>query len=161
MTVPVRVTAPSAPVVVLSDLKAHLRVDGTDSDAMIEGLEKVAVAHLDGYRGILGRCIHSQEWSVTYDAAGTYRLPLPDVSAIVVSAGTAELETDCLGAKVTITEAATVKMTCALPADALDAIRHAIRLWVQKRFDGLTGPEGQAFDDAFDALVTPLRWTRV
>lgn len=157
MANPVRTTAPASPVVSVSDLKQHLRVDGTDSDDVIAALEAAAVAHLDGYRGILGRCIAEQEWAVTYDCAGIYRLPLPDVSAVEVDAGTATLEQDALGAKVTITEAATVTMTCAMPDDAMDAVKAAIRIWVQKRFDGLTGPEGDAFDAAFDAVVAPLR----
>lgn len=160
MTIPVRVTAPASPVVATADLKAHLRVDGTDSDPQIVALEAAAVAHLDGYRGVLGRCIAEQEWAVTYAAPGTYRLPLPDVSAVEVDTGTATLERDALGSKVTITEAATVTMTCAMPADALDAVKAAICIWVQKRFDGLTGPEAAAFDAAFDAMITPLRWTR-
>lgn len=161
MPVPVRVTAPAVPVVDLAELKNFLRVDHGDSDEVIEALEKAAVAHLDGYRGVLGRCILEQEWAITYPEAGTYRLPLPDVSAVSVDAGTAEIEHDAIGSLVTISEAATVTMTCALPADALDAVKAAICIWVQKRFDGLTGPEGAAFDEAFNAMIVPLRWTMV
>lgn len=161
MSIPVRTTAPATPVVALADLKAHLRVDGTDSDSVITALEKQAVAHLDGYRGILGRCILSQKWSVTYGEAGTYRLPLPDVSAVEVDAGEATLTQDALGSIIEITEPATVTMTCALPADALDAVKGAIMIWVEKRFEGLTGPEAAAFDAAFDDLIRPLRWIGV
>lgn len=157
MPIPVRVTPPVGEVVSLDALKRHLRVDGEDSDDAILALERQAVAHLDGYRGILGRCILPQQWAVTFEQAGTFRLPLPDVSVVAASVGTATLEQGCLGSVVTITDPCTVTMTCALPDDALEAVRGAICIWVEKRFEGLTGPEAAAFDAAFNDLIAPLR----
>lgn len=37
----------------------------TDDDDYLEALIKAAVSHLDGYQGILNRCIVSQQWKVT------------------------------------------------------------------------------------------------
>lgn len=161
MPVPVRVTPPSGPVVSLADLRAHLRVDGTDENTLIEAYEKAAVAHLDGYRGILGRCILSQKWTVTYEQAGTFRLPFPDVSAVEVDAGTATLAQDCLGSLVTITDPCTVTMTAALPADALEAVKMAIKLLVGHWFENREAASEAKIEDAplaFNALIAPLRW---
>ncbi|MFN3549623.1 MAG: head-tail connector protein [Mesorhizobium sp.] len=69
----------------LTEVKAHCRVDGTDSDAVLTALLNAAVDHLDGYSGILGRCMVEQSWRVDladWPAGGLIRLPFPDVSAI-------------------------------------------------------------------------------
>jgi len=158
--VPVRVVAPASPVVTLSELQLHLRVDGSDDAALIVAYERAAVAHLDGWRGILGRCILPQQWSVIYEQAGTYRLPFPDVSQVVVSVGTAVLAQDFLGSVVTISEPATVTMTAAMPEDALDAVRMAIKLlvghWYEHR-EAVSEASLSTVPAAFDALVAPLR----
>jgi hypothetical protein len=162
--VPVRVTPPATAVVLLADLKEHLRVDHADDDALITAYEAAAVAYLDGWRGILGRCILSQQWAVTYGEAGTYRLPLPDVSEVSVDAGTATLEADCLGALVTITEAATVTMTCEMPEDALPTVQMAIKLLVGHWYQNREAASDTRIEDAplaFNALIAPLRWVGV
>ena len=80
---PILVTPPAAEIVSLDDAKVHLRVDGTDDDDLITMLEAAAEAHLDGYSGVLGRCLIDQVWRqdfVGFDWC--LRLPFPDVSAI-------------------------------------------------------------------------------
>jgi uncharacterized phiE125 gp8 family phage protein len=62
---PTLVTPPASDPVTLEDVKAHLRVFFTDDDTYLEALIKAAVSHLDGYRGILNRCIVSQAWKTT------------------------------------------------------------------------------------------------
>lgn len=63
---PKLITAPATDPVTLQEVKEHLRVTWfTDDDAYISALIKAAVSHLDGYRGILNRCIIEQEWQVT------------------------------------------------------------------------------------------------
>lgn len=81
---PVRVTAPAAAPVALSEAKAHLRVDHTDDDAIIGRIVDAAVGHLDGWSGVLGRCLVAQTWRVSFrDFTGrAIHLPFPDVSAI-------------------------------------------------------------------------------
>lgn len=157
---PIRVTPPAGPVVPLPDLKAHLRVVGDHDDAHIVALEAAAVAHLDGWRGALGRCLLEQAWQVSYPGAGVWRLPFPDVTAVtaVDAAGDpvdADLSHDALGSRVEIGEAAVVTLTAALPADSIDAARVAIKLWVGAQYDGSDVPA------AFDALVNTLRWVRL
>ncbi|WP_299870613.1 head-tail connector protein [uncultured Hoeflea sp.] len=43
---------PLAEPVTLADLKAHLRIDLNDEDALLEGLIRVARAHLEGVTGV-------------------------------------------------------------------------------------------------------------
>lgn len=59
---PVLVTAPSALPVSLAEVKSALRVDGGDSDTDLERLIKSAVAHYDGWSGILGIALVAQTW---------------------------------------------------------------------------------------------------
>ena len=157
---PIRVTPPAGPVVPLADLKAHLRVVGNHDDAHIVALEAAAVAHLDGWRGALRRCILEQSWQVSYPGAGVWRLPFPDVTAVTAVDGAgdpvgAALSHDALGSRVEIGKAAVVTLTAALPADSIDAARVAIKLWVGAQYDGSDVPA------AFDALVNTLRWVRL
>lgn len=61
----VRTTAPSVDPVTLSEVKAHLRVDGSDEDALIGMITKAAVEHFDGL-GILGRAMITQTWAQSF-----------------------------------------------------------------------------------------------
>lgn len=79
---PVRTTAPAATPVSLTEVKAHCRVDGTDSDTVLTALLNAAVDHLDGWSGILGRCLVTQTWRQDFASFGCLRLPLGPVSSI-------------------------------------------------------------------------------
>lgn len=145
-----RITPPTQAVVSLPDMKAHLRVTHDDQDLLIQQLTDAAVAHLDGWRGVLGRCIMPQTWQAQFKDAGRHCLPFPDITT--VSGG----EWD--GDYVTIDAAGPVTFTCALPDDALPAVQDAVKIWVQMRYDGLSGPEREAYQAAFDSLVGAIRW---
>jgi uncharacterized phiE125 gp8 family phage protein len=84
---PVRVTPPAVSPVTLADAKAHMRVSFADDDALIGALLQAAVDHVDGWSGILGRCLINQDWSVSFGAWGgrVLRLAFPDVSAAEVT----------------------------------------------------------------------------
>lgn len=80
---PVRVTGPAADPVSVSEVKAWARIDGTDSDTLLTSMLAGAVAHLDGYSGILGRCLINQTWRVSFRTWKPYfYLPFPDVTAV-------------------------------------------------------------------------------
>ena len=79
--IPTLVTAPSADIVSIQDLKAHLRVTNSDEDLLIAALGDAARAYLDGWTGVLGRCIMPQTWQVKAKA-GTIVLPFPDVTSV-------------------------------------------------------------------------------
>jgi uncharacterized phiE125 gp8 family phage protein len=83
MLAPVRTSAPASEPVTLVEAKLHCRVDHTDDDNLINGLISAATGHLDGWSGILGRCLITQSWRQDYDAfADTLRLPLGPAASI-------------------------------------------------------------------------------
>ena len=71
MYVPILVTAPTQKCVSLAEAKKHIRVDDTDSDALIQGYIDAAISLIDGYKGSLGRCLEQQTWSDYYDQFDT------------------------------------------------------------------------------------------
>lgn len=88
MFIPRRVAAPAVMPVSLAEAKAHLRIDSSDEDAVITGLIAAAVAHLDGYAGILGRCLVAQQWALPlagWPADRMIALPFPDCSAVTIT----------------------------------------------------------------------------
>jgi len=84
---PVLVTPPGAKPVSLEEAKAHCRVDVDDDDTVIGGMIDAAISHLDGWAGVLGRCMINQVWRVNLEdwpRCGIIRLPFPDVSAAAI-----------------------------------------------------------------------------
>lgn len=82
---PVQTVPPTDMPVSLFEARAHLRVDGQEEDVLIAALIEAAVSHLDGWSGILGRCIMQQTWR--QDLAWfpcEVRLPFPDVQSVVI-----------------------------------------------------------------------------
>lgn len=85
--VPVLVTPPSGDVVTLTEAKAWLWVDHTSDDTLIGAMIAGAIANLDGWNGILGRCLLTQVWRqdfAEWDARGELRLPFKGVTAVAV-----------------------------------------------------------------------------
>lgn len=90
---PVLATAPTTTPVTLAEAKVHLRVNAEDGegqllenedDGLITALIQAATDHLDGWTGILGRCLVEQEWRQDFDRfARCLPLPLGPVSSIV------------------------------------------------------------------------------
>lgn len=82
---PVLVAPPAAPPVSLAEAKAHLRIDHALDDARVEAAIAGAVAHLDGYTGILGRALVTQAWRQDFPfwpASRCLPLPLAPVASI-------------------------------------------------------------------------------
>ncbi|PZX19814.1 putative phiE125 gp8 family phage protein [Palleronia aestuarii] len=83
---PVRVTSPTADPVLVDDVKAFARIDHDDDQKLITAALLTAVAYLDGYDGILGRCMVEQTWRQAYRCwRFRMKLPLPDVTSATVS----------------------------------------------------------------------------
>ena len=174
MTPPILVTAPTQRVVTVSELKAHLRVDHSDDDALIEGLEAAAVAHLDGWTGVLGRPIRSQQWRQEFTSSERARLAMPDVTEITVEAFDAAgdavtvastLMADYRGHWVEIVgghDKARVTYTCGMKATQIPAAQMAVKLlvghWYENRETVALGASPQSMPFAVDALVTAMRW---
>lgn len=86
---PVLVTPPAILPVSLAEAKTHLRIEpeAVLEDDLITGLTTAATDHLDGWSGILGRCLVEQEWRQDFDAFARC-LPLPLGPVISISSVT-------------------------------------------------------------------------
>lgn len=98
MYAPVLVTAPAEAPVSRDEAKATCRVEleNTDEDDLIDGLIASAVSLLDGWPGILGRCLVTQIWRVTADDFDRcMRLPLraSDIDSVKVLNSAGQLST--------------------------------------------------------------------
>lgn len=172
------ITPPPTPVVSLSDLKLHLRVDHGDEDALIAQLELAAVGYLDGWRGVLGRAILSQVWRQEFCHWGNLRLALPDVSAIAVTyldeddaeqpATTAVLRPAPSGFMVEADGPSAsrifVNMTCAMTLPHLQVTRTVIKMLVAHWYNNREAVAGSAMESVpmtADALMASLRWNRL
>lgn len=84
---PIRTSAPVAKPVSLEEARLHCRVDANDDDAVISAFIDAAIVYLDGWSGVLGRCIVNQGWRQSlpaWPACGGILLPFPDVSTAAV-----------------------------------------------------------------------------
>jgi uncharacterized phiE125 gp8 family phage protein len=160
---PVLVTPPTGEIVTVAEMKVHLRiVDDTSHDAQLQAYINAAVAYLDGWRGVLGRCILAQDWSVTYDGAGTYRLPMTDIIEISAADGDEnEMEITVSDGQVTIGGAGTVLMTCEMPETLLPVVVQIIKLMVEQMFDRPERPALEASKHAINMLVGAVMSARV
>lgn len=79
------VIEPAAPVLLLGEVKQHLKVDANDDDALIEIFIAAATGHIDGPGGWLGRAIGVQTLEAGLDGFvyDPIRLPYPPVIDIV------------------------------------------------------------------------------
>lgn len=85
---PIRTVAPANPVVTTDEIKAQTRVDFGDDDVLLDRLVSAATAYLDGWSGVLGRCLISQTWRQDdwYWPTSRYiKLPFPDVSEVSIA----------------------------------------------------------------------------
>ena len=162
--IPTLVTAPSSELMSLVDMKLHLRVDDDEEDDLIVQLMRGAVAHLDGWKGVLSRCILPQTWSVA-GVVGVNVLPFPDVTEARVDGAAVEVVNTGLGPCVTLDEAATVEFDCALPEVELARVRIIVKLlvahWFENREAVNIGNITSELPLAVDMLCSALKWKRV
>jgi uncharacterized phiE125 gp8 family phage protein len=82
---PVLVTSAAEEPVTLVEAKKWMWVEHSDDDTLIASMVTAAIAHLDGYTGILGRCIINQVWRQDFEKWDRdLRLPFPDVLSVTV-----------------------------------------------------------------------------
>lgn len=92
---PVRVSAPAVSPISLSEVKARLKVDHAEDDATILAYIEAATRRLDGWDGILGRCLINQAWELRlpdWPCGRRIILPFPHCSNISVSYSAAGAE---------------------------------------------------------------------
>ena len=136
----IRVTPPVEPVLTLDEAKEHLRVVHSDEDLLIQSLIDAAVSWLDGWDGVLGRCIMPQTWRIdAADLVAGFRLP--DVSEAVTG------------------EDGSLTVTCAMPSEKLPSVQAAVKLLVGHWYENreAAGERIEAQPMAVRALLEPLR----
>lgn len=176
----VLVTPPDDWPVSLTEARRQCRV-GDEDDQRLLGHIRAATAYLDGYHGMLGRCIITQTWRMTSAGWGIFRLPVPDVvsadlsyidaSGAQSSLPLASYYINSLGAASYVTfapattfpalhadtpEPVTVTFTAGFggPDDVPPQIKDAILLHVEALYDRL--PDEQ-WRPAYEHLIAPLR----
>lgn len=168
--VPYLVTGPDETPVSLEEVKAHLRVLHNDEDADITSKLAGAVAALDAWGGLLGRCIMPQTWAIDVTGPGPHRLPFPEATDIVATGTSGVLEATftrgAAGPCVTVADAVVdeelvIEFESAMPADRLPVVQTIVKLMVQREFDMSAGPEFEALTRAIDSLVNVVRWRRI
>jgi len=171
---PYLVTAPDALPVTLAAMKLHLRVEHGHEDALIEETQAGAVAFLDAWGGVLGRCIMPQTWAVDVTGPGPHLLPFPDASNIAAESGGDALSVDVArtakGQCVTVSDAGdgqavTITAVYGLSSERLSAAQSLIKLivgnWYENRQAVIVGPSPSELPMAASALISALRWRRV
>lgn len=81
----IRTVAPTELPVPLEELKSHLRIDDTNSDADLAGYLRVAIDMLDGSEGLLNRALCTQTWEYKIDdfpRCDWFDLPLPPLQSV-------------------------------------------------------------------------------
>ncbi|MBD9372109.1 phage head-tail connector protein [Rhizobium sp. ARZ01] len=187
MLAPVRTVAPAITPVSLAEAKQHLRVDHSDDDALITALIAAAVDHLDGWTGILGRCLVEQTWRQDFERfASCLPLPLGPVIGIVsvmsdagsVDQASYSLVTDAGGrarvefasgvsvaGPVSVTYEAGYPTTPEQPGSPVvpekstvpDGLKLAIVLHVKMNYETMEPAARDSYQRAFDALIAPYR----
>lgn len=80
---PVLIAPPKELPLSVGEAVAHCRVDVSDDNNLIAALVAAAATHLDGWSGVLGRCLVTQTWRQDFDGfARELRLPLAPARAI-------------------------------------------------------------------------------
>ncbi len=178
---PQLITPPATELLTLPEAKQHLRVVHADEDGLITSLAAAAEAYLDGWAGILGRCIRRQTWqSVAPCFSRHMRLPFIDVvSAVVTYLDADEAEQTLPGASyrvindhksgvLIIADAAEIPATAAREdavriaavygyATPPEAIKVAALMLVAQIYENREG--GETLPKAAEALLRPFRRT--
>lgn len=95
-----RIEPPAAEPVALADLKAFLKLDGPEEDALITSVAMAARAHLEA---LTQKVFVTQKWRITRDswpASGRIALPVGPITGldrVTVDAGSGPVEIDLAG----------------------------------------------------------------
>lgn len=173
------IVPPAVAPVSLEDAKEHLRIaeEVDDEDFLIQTLIDAATQHLDGYRGVLGRCLVTQTWRAEITRLGErLSLPFPDVTvqtAVFTDelpgalewrwheslAAPALIPTGGWGRPVAVTFTAGFGSAALVPQPLKLAILLLVDHWFHNR--GAIGQVGGAVELGFDSLISPYRWRRL
>lgn len=77
-----RAAAPAVLPVSVDELKVHLRIDGNDDDVSVEMALRGAIELLDGWTGLLGRCLIRQQWLAYFPACAPLIIRVGEIISI-------------------------------------------------------------------------------
>lgn len=185
---PVLVTPPAEQVITLAEAKDHLRVDSDDEDTLITAIVQAATDYLDGYNGVLGRCLVTQTWRQDFPCwYHTLPLPFPTASDVAVAYDDADGNAQTVaGAYVAGTvggpvvsfpasfsqgslqadNAAPVRVTFASGYGAADDVPWSIKAAILLHVGTLYQYRETIADNvkptgAYEALIAPHRWVSI
>jgi uncharacterized phiE125 gp8 family phage protein len=154
---PTLVEGPEEAIIDLATAKAHLRVDAADDDEVIGLLVEAATARLDGWSGILGRCLVNQTWACTFPRfPSSYRerllrLPLAPVSSIA-----SVTYIDAAGAEQTL-DPATYRLLVDVESPFVALAPLASWPSTDRRDDAVTVAFVAGYGESGDAVPGPIR----
>lgn len=181
---PVLVTPATELPVSIEEVKLALRIDEVELDAEIQSQIQSAVAHYEGWNGVLGISIAEQEWRQDYDSferelcllvgpvqpegmAVTYRSPDGQISTVspssyvlrIDSAGRASVRFDAAYQLPSdLHEIGAVSVTYRAGfANVPEDIKSAIKLRVQMMIDEAAQANLQHLERAENALISKYR----
>ena len=137
----IRITPPTTPIATIVEAKAQARVDGDDEDALIQTYLDAATSWVDGFDGVLGRCVMSQTWQASADEVACGPVPLDVLTQVDNEDGS-------------------VDYTCALPSEKVASVKASVLLLVAYWYDQRSAATAGKFEDAplaVRALLAPLR----
>jgi len=87
MGTPYRISPPAETLLTLDEVKDYLNITHTESDVRLQSHIAAAEAYLDGYSGIMGRCLITQVWAMKLREwpCRVLRLPFPDVQSVSIT----------------------------------------------------------------------------
>lgn len=162
----------------------------TEWDTLLDRLVSAATAHLDGWRGVLGRCIMTQTWRQDFDDWDQeLRLPFPDctvtevryfevddVSGTAVASTSYDVLNDERGTYVRMRDAfddpgdlaevrgVRITFTAVMDATEREVVKHAVLMLVAHWFanrEAATDGTTTTLPLGVEALIAPLRWVGV
>jgi uncharacterized phiE125 gp8 family phage protein len=174
------ITPPARAPVTMAEVKDHLRVAHDDDDIKISQFIRAATSYLDGRLGVLGRCLITQTWEITFDAfpPGEIELPLPPVQSVTsvsyvnpagttstVSANDYTVDTASATARIVpktdwpdtaaTVNAVTIRfVTGTEPESVPEALKDAVLVLVAARYNDRIGMENPAI---LGSLIAPYR----
>lgn len=137
----IRVTPPTTPIATIAEAKKQARVDGDDEDDLIQTYLDAATSWVDGFDGVLGRCVMSQTWQASAEEVACGLAP-PDVVSQVDN------------------EDGSVDYTCAMPSEKVASVKAAVLLLVSYWYDQRSAATESRLEDAplaVRSLLSPLR----
>lgn len=178
---PFRVADPEGALVPLeggAGLLEHLRDPHESEHDLVEGYERAAVQHLDGYSGVLGRCILKQQWAMPFaPSENAIFLPFPDCREFEVqrrdSEGTLtavegveiDVRRDCVVMSDLPSDRSNLHLTCwagwesaeVVPEPIKQAVRMLVAHWMLHREAGSSDAAVRDVPMGFQMMINPFK----